>query len=200
MSTRYEDLLPGLRAAYNRSAASRDRRAPQQFKLDERDAFLDRLHVAGATRLLEIGAGTGHDSLFFANAGLDVAAVDLSPEMVRHCRDKGIEAYVRDVMNLGFPDESFDAVWTMNCLLHVPNDDLVEAFTAIRRVLTPGGLMFAGMWGGKSCQFWSDDDARFFASRTDRELFDCANQVFDVIDFHTVKHGDDHFQALTLVR
>jgi SAM-dependent methyltransferase len=200
MTTRYEDLLPGLRAAYDRSAASRDRRAPQQFKLDERDAFLDRLQIAGATRLLEIGAGTGHDSAFFRDAGLDVVAVDLSPEMVRHCEDKGIEAYVRDVKNLGFPDASFDAVWTMNCLLHVPNDDLASVFATIRRVLKPGGLMFAGMWGGKSCQFWSEDDARYFVSRSDRELFDYANEVFEVIDFHTVDHEGNHFQALTLVR
>jgi SAM-dependent methyltransferase len=200
MTPRYEDLLPGLRAAYDKSAAARDRRAPQPFKVQEREAFLDRLQVAGARRLLEIGAGTGHDSAFFRDAGLGVVAVDLSPEMVRHCADKGIEAYVRDVKNLGFPDGSFDAVWTMNCLLHVPDDDLSEAFAEIRRVLAPGGLVFAGTWGGPSCQFWSDDDARFFASRTDQDLLGYAAAHLEVLDFHTVEWDGDHFQALTLVR
>src|SRR5690349_12573348 len=117
------NLLDSLRAAYDARAAWRDGVPKEPWKLAERAAFLDRVREAGGTRLLEVGAGTGQDSIFFQDNGLDVVAVDLSPEMVARCRRKGIEAYVRDFLNLGIPAGSFDAVYAFNCLLHVPNRD-----------------------------------------------------------------------------
>ena len=191
MTLRYDDVLPDLRASYDGAVKERDGMARQQFKLDERAAFLDRLLVAEARSLLEIGAGTGQDSVFFADAGLAVTAVDLSPEMVRKCQDKGLSAAVRDVKHLNFPDESFDAVFTLNCLLHVPNDDLPEALSAIRAVLRPGGLLFVGLWGGESAEGVLPEDRqepkRFFSFRSDEELFGYLSRCFEVVDFHTVE-------------
>jgi SAM-dependent methyltransferase len=204
MTLRYDDVLPDLRASYDGAVDERDGKSKQRFKLDERAAFLDRLRVAEARSLLEIGAGTGQDSVFFQDAGLDVTAVDLSPEMVRKCRDKGLSAAVRDVKHLDFPEESFDAVFTLNCLLHVPNDDLPEALSAIRAVLRPGGLVFVGLWGGESAEGVFSEDRqepkRFFSSRSDAELLGYLSRSFELVDFHTVENGGDHFQAATLVR
>ena len=204
MTLRYDDVLPDLRASYDGAAQERDGLTKQQFKLDERAAFLDRLQVAEARSLLEIGAGTGQDSVFFRDAGLDVTAVDLSPEMVRKCQDKGLSAAVRDVQNLKFPDESFDAVYTLNCLLHVPNADLPEALSAIRAVLRPGGLIFVGLWGGESAEGVLAEDQhepkRFFSFRSDEELLGHLSRSFEVLDFHTVGSGRHYFQSTTLVR
>jgi SAM-dependent methyltransferase len=200
MTLRYDDVLPDLRAFYDGAVKERDGMAKQQFKLDERAAFLDRLWIAEARSLLEIGAGTGQDSLFFADAGLDVTAVDLSPEMVRMCQEKGLTAAVRDVKHLEFPPESFDAVYTLNCLLHVPNDDLPEALSAIRTVLRPGGLLFVGLWGGESTEGVRPEDRRFFSFRSDDELFAHLARFFEVVDFHTVEDKGHHFQSATLVR
>ncbi len=204
MTSRYADVLEDLRTSYDAGAAHRETMEKQPFKLDERAAFLDRLRAVEATTLLEIGAGTGQDSLFFAGEGLDVTAVDLSPEMVERCRAKGLRAYVRDVLSLGFEPARFDAVYTVNCLLHVPNADLPAALTAIATVLRPGGLCYLGVWGGRSHEgpLPSDEQVppRFFALRADHELFDHAGAVFDVVDFHTVEDSSLHFQALTLVK
>lgn len=204
MTPRYDDVVPGLRASYDRAAEQRDAMTKQPFKLDERAAFLDRLRVAEAKSLLEVGAGTGQDSAYFAGEGLDVVAIDLSPEMVARCRAKGVEAYERDLLNMGFEEESFDAAYAMNCLLHVPNQDLPEVLRAIAAVLKPGGLFFLGQWGGPSREgIHPQDDQepkRFFAWRTDAEIFTYAREVFEILDFHTVEDRSLHFQSLTLVR
>ncbi|MFG1697494.1 class I SAM-dependent methyltransferase [Nonomuraea sp. NPDC049309] len=47
--------------------------------LPSRAAFLDLVRSGDGRRLLEIGAGTGQDSLYFKENGLDVVAVDLVP-------------------------------------------------------------------------------------------------------------------------
>jgi len=203
MTSRYSDVVPDLRASYDRGAARRDSKAKQPFKIDERAAFLDRLQAVGAETLLEIGAGTGQDSVFFADEGLDVVAVDLSPAMVERCRAKGLRAYARDFLHLGFDPASFDAVYAMNCLLHVPDADLAEVLLAVRTVLKPGGLFFIGCWGGSGQEGVVTEDhqvpPRFFAFRTDAQIFEFARQAFEVVDFHAVDHEGDHFQSLTLV-
>jgi SAM-dependent methyltransferase len=204
MTSRYADVLADLRSAYDAGAAEREAMVKQQFKLDERAAFLDRLRAVEAETLLEVGAGTGQDSAFFVSEGLDVTAVDLSPEMVEWARAKGLRAYVRDVLDLGFEPGSFDAVYSVNCLLHVPNADLPAALDAIATVMKPGGLAYLGVWGGRSHEGPLEGDThvppRFFALRADHELFDYADAVFDVVDFHTVEDHEWHFQALTLVK
>jgi ubiquinone/menaquinone biosynthesis C-methylase UbiE len=97
--------------------------------------FLERLSGEKKNNLLEIGAGTGIDGKFFKDNGFDVTCIDLSEVMVRFCRDKDLNATVMDLYNLDFPDRQFDAVYALNCLLHVPKHDIRKVFIEISRVL-----------------------------------------------------------------
>ena len=204
-SADFQQLRHNLLVSYEGAADRRDRQDKPPWKLAERAAFLRRLQRASCVRLLEIGAGTGQDSVFFASHGLEVVATDLSPAMVARCRDKGLDARVMDFGQLGFPPESFDAVHAMNCLLHVPNAELRAVLAGIARVLRPGGLFFLGVYGGTGEEgpAASDDHvpARFFSWRTDEQILQFASQSFEIIDFHVVQSGTQHrFQSLTLRR
>ena len=85
---RYAEVIERLRAAYGESGAVlREAMVKEPWKLAEREAFRRRLAAAGLTRLLEIGAGTGQDSVYFRDSGLEVVATDLSESMVEHCRE-----------------------------------------------------------------------------------------------------------------
>ncbi len=216
----YQQVAASLRAAYDGSAQRRDRTEKAAWKLAERAAFLDRLRAeravrlraeravrlgAGhAVRLLEVGAGAGQDSQFFAASGLAVVATDNSPEMVAYCLAKGLDARVADFLSLGLPAASFDAVYAMNCLLHVPNADLPAVLRALRFVLRPGGLMFAGVWGGEGTEGIADDDyhvpPRFFSWRTDQQLTAAMSAFFEIVDFHVRDLGEHRFQSMTLRR
>lgn len=202
----YEDVTELLRGAYETSAAQRDKTPKDPWKLHEREEFLARLNTEGKTRLLEVGAGTGHDSLFFQDAGLDVVATDLTPAMVELCRAKGLDARAADFMNLSFRTGSFDAVWALNCLLHVPNASLPRVLLSIRDVLVEGGLFFLGLYGGEQFEGIKEDDwhepPRFFCFRTDEEVTSAVSEVFEIVEFHVnAPAADDtrnHFQSLTL--
>jgi SAM-dependent methyltransferase len=204
MTLRYDDVLGALRESYDARADWRDQISKEPWKLAERQAFGDRL--APGARLLEIGAGTGQDSVYFQERGAVVAAADLSPAMVAHCRAKGVDAHVMDFLHLDFPAGAFDAVFAMNCLLHVPNHDLPAVLASIEAVLRPGGLLFVGVYSGDGEEGVFGDDQhvppRFFSWRTDEQLLGfAAGAGFEVLDFHPVDTGRDfRFQSLTLRR
>ena len=204
MTDTYHEVLDDLRRAYDGKVDERRAKPLEPWKEAERAAFLARVREAGGQRLLEIGAGTGLHGRFFADEGLEVVSTDASPAMVDACRSIGLTAVECDFLSLE-PTADFDAVWAMNCLLHVPPADLVAVLRAIGGTLRPGGLLFAGQYGGVERAGSFDDDGyepkRFFSSLTDDALLAAAAEAaFVPVDFHAVDLGLDdgnHFQSLT---
>jgi SAM-dependent methyltransferase len=199
----YHRVVASLRQAYGPAAAAeREVRQKEAFKLDERCRFLDLLQEHGATSLLEVGAGTGHDSLYFQEQGLRVVCTDLSPAMVELCRAKGLNARVADFLSLGVPPASFDAVYALNCLLHVPTPDLPRVLEAIGEVLVPEGLFYVGTWGGADEEGPMRDGhhqaPRFFAFRSDRLMTEMLADRFHVLSFTTFDVDGKRFQSFVL--
>lgn len=98
---------------------------------------------AKGKRVLEIGVGLGADHQRFAQAGADLAGIDLTERAVEHTARR-LSAFgltsrlaVGDAERLDFPDESFDLVYSWGVLHHSP--DTPKAVTEVRRVLKPGG-------------------------------------------------------------
>ncbi|HLB43963.1 MAG TPA: class I SAM-dependent methyltransferase [Candidatus Limnocylindrales bacterium] len=200
----YAAVMARLRRSYDRAAEERDAMEPQPWKLAERQRFYELVRVAGGTTLLDIGAGTGVHAEFFKDRGMSVVCTDLSPRLVERCRQKGLIAYVMDFRQLDFPEALFDAVYAMNCLLHVPRSDLQTVLLAIGRVLRPGGLFYWGQYGGRDEEGVREDDRyvpkRFFASLSNEAIEREAGKQFEIADFHAIPLGPDGFvyQSLTL--
>src|SRR5258708_3857802 len=60
---------------------------------------LEKLFHAG-DRVIDLGCGTGEDSVWLARRGVEVTAIDPSPEMVRQAQAKGVDASVGDLKSL----------------------------------------------------------------------------------------------------
>jgi SAM-dependent methyltransferase len=105
---------------------------------DPEDVLFDAIKEFAPTRVLEVGCGAGamvvrvRDEL-----GAEVVAVDSSERMVELTRQRGIEAYVADVLELPFGDAEFDCVFAGWLLYHVL--DRERAISECARVLKPGG-------------------------------------------------------------
>ena len=203
-----DPLRDRLRRAYDDGAKARNRSALPQWKICERASFLSQLQANGLTRLLEAGAGTGRDGRFFADAGCAVTCIDLSPAMVQLCRDKELTALVLDVANLAFANDSFDAVYSLNSLLHLPKTELPDVLQEIRRVLKPEGLFYFGTYGGFDHEgIYKEDDhdpSRFFSFYDDEHLKLLVGKSFDVLDFRSINLNERdprfRFQSLLLQR
>ncbi len=202
----YDQVIKDLRRSYDGMAEERDKFQISAWKLEERESFLSLLKTEGKQSLLEVGAGTGHFAKFFQDNGLTVICTDLSPEMVQLCRAKGLTAYTTDFMRLDFPERSFDAVFALNCLLHVPKRDLPQVLAAIRALLRPTGLFYLGLYGGHEYEgVWPEDDyepQRFFSFHTDEQIRQVVTEYFELLAFKQIPLTgyDFHFQSIILRR
>lgn len=194
-----------LRKAYDCKAEERDASSIQEWKIEERANFLSLLQKEGKRTLLEIGPGPGRDGKFFLEHGLQVACVDLSPEMIRLCQQKGLTAYVMDMTDMQFPDNSFDAVYTMNSLLHLTKTELPAVLRRISLILKPTGLFYMGVYGGYEFEGIEEEDKydpkRFYSYFSDNHLQGIVSEVFDVLSFKQILWGrtdNYHFQSLVL--
>ncbi|GLV58105.1 hypothetical protein KDH_49390 [Dictyobacter sp. S3.2.2.5] len=201
----YQQVIKTLRQSYNREMAEqRNQMAKEPWKVAERQSFLDLLQQEAKKTLLEVGAGTGVDSLFFQEHGLQVVCTDLSPDMVNLCREKGLDAHVMDFLGLDFPAGSFDAIYALNCLLHVPGAELPAVLQKLRDLLRPGGLFFLGVYGGFEEEGIHEDDhhqpPRFFSHHSDDFMRQAVAPYFDVVSFNAIPMNGQywHFQSMIL--
>ena len=198
-------LKNSLIESYNNHAQERDTYTMEAWKVEERANFLALLQSKGKQSLLELGAGTGRDSKFFQDMGMKVTCIDMSPEMIKLCQQKGLSAHVMDMTSLDFPPSSFDAVYALNSLLHIPKADFRTVLENVRKVLKPSGLFYLGMYGSDEDfeGVWEQDayaPKRFFSFHTDEEIQKTTSEVFELLYFKhiPVEGGRTHFQSLIL--
>lgn len=86
--------------------------------------------------LLDVGCGTGGFTEGLAERGWDVTGIDVSEDMLRRARAKGVCVVQADAASLPFEEASFDAAVSVFTSTDV--DDLEAVVREIVRVLRPG--------------------------------------------------------------
>ncbi len=104
--------------------------------------------VQGGGRVVDLGCGPGGSARMMMDAGLDVDAMDASPEMVKFACEKGVAARVATFDDLS-GDAINDGVWANFSLLHAPRDMLPVYLAAISKSLRSGGVFHIGMKTGE---------------------------------------------------
>jgi len=97
-------------------------------------------------RVLDVGCGTGEDALHLAGLGAQVLALDVSPEMVRVARGKGVNARVLPIEGIHALAVAFDLVLSnfggLNCLR-----DLSVLHKTLARLVRPEGYLVVCLMG-----------------------------------------------------
>ena len=126
----------------------------QERLVEQAEHWRQRLIVTGTslepgTRLLELGCGVGAVLAVLGQEFRDVqlSGLDIEPKQLEyargHLRRAGVDATLQegDATAVPFDDGSFDHVWMMWFLEHVP--DPLGVLREARRVLVPGGAVTA---------------------------------------------------------
>lgn len=195
-----------LRRAYDVDVDRRGAMTPASWQTSTVDRFLESPHMLGANNIIELGCGTGQLARYVADRGFDVTAMDLSPANVAHTQKRGITAEVADFAALPYPDNTFEAAFAMNSLLHVPPDALSGVLTEIARVLRSQAPLLVVLWGGILHEGVVEDEwldpPRYFRFYTDDALLSLETPGFAHVSFESLEGEEDgvglHPQVLTL--
>jgi ubiquinone/menaquinone biosynthesis C-methylase UbiE len=131
----------------------------------EKRAFLKVLEPKVGERLLEVGSGTGHWSLWFRSLGLKVTGLEIAPNIVAVAQDKigasrrneGAQFLRGDGCKLPFRNGSFDITTAVTALEFIP--EMLMALDEMWRCTRAGGRMVVGVLNRRS----------FFARQRRRE-------------------------------
>lgn len=121
-------------------------------------------------KVLEIGTGPGFLAILLAEAGYDVTAVDLTPNMLKEAKANAgdlvdrIKFHEMNAEELTFDSESFHVIVSRNLTWNLPHPEV--AYEGWCRVLKQGGILlnFDANWYG----YLYDKDAKE-AYDTDRK-------------------------------
>jgi 2-polyprenyl-3-methyl-5-hydroxy-6-metoxy-1,4-benzoquinol methylase len=97
--------------------------------------------------VLDIGAGLGESSVYFALQGARVTTVDISPQMVETALSLGkrygveLQGIVSSAEDLNLPSGAYDIIYIANTIHHV--QDRASLFKQMSRALKPGGMFFS---------------------------------------------------------
>ncbi|MEU4252576.1 methyltransferase domain-containing protein [Amycolatopsis sp. NPDC026612] len=115
------------------------------------DKLAGMLSLRAGDQLLDIGCGNGEPAIRMATANdIMVTGISISEKQVERANDRAFKAELddkvvfeyADAMDLPFPDESFDVVWALESLHHMP--DRWHVIRQAARVLRPGGRLAIG--------------------------------------------------------
>ena len=142
----------------------------QTFSLDMQllyEPFIASLPATAQSqqRILDVGCGSGRDSLYFAQLGLDVTAIDASAVFIDIAR-KNPNQYHIEWHQLTFKEipyknwqERFTGIWACASLLHVPYTELPVLIDNLIDMLSSDGIFYASFKYGNSERL---ADKRFF--------------------------------------
>lgn len=123
--------------------------------------------LSPGSRILDLGCGSGRDSLAFMRMGYDVVPADGSEGMCR-VAESNIGIPVRRMLfsEMDYADE-FDGVWACASLLHACSADLPSIFAAVHRALRRDGVFFCCFKYG---DFEGVRDGRHYTDMTESSL------------------------------
>lgn len=108
-------------------------------------------------KVLDVGCGPGRDVKFFTDHGLEAIGIDLAENLLQIAQRVApkVTFLKMDMRALGFAVGSFDGLWVLASLLHIPKEEVPATLRGFQRILKPNGLLYLSVKEGKG-GIWRD--------------------------------------------
>lgn len=110
--------------------------------------FVDSLKKNKLKNILDLGCGTGRNTIYMCNRGLQVTATDISEKgldvTAKKAKRLGYDVKIsrHDMRNMPFRDNTFDGILCSWVSGHGTHQDMFLHANEMLRVVKPGGMIF----------------------------------------------------------
>lgn len=116
--------------------------------------------------ILDVGCGSGRDTLAFKHKGYKVDAIDYSEELVeRATLVTGVQVKLQSFYKID-GHEIYDGIWACASLLHCERNRLVEVIAKLINALKPNGVLYMSFKYGDSDR---EKDGRAFTDLNEEQ-------------------------------
>ena len=135
-------------------------------------------------KILDLGCGSGRDSMNFMKLGYEVTAVDGSKELAK----KASALLGKEVIASTFEElelkEKFHGIWACASLLHIKREDLKIVLNNLYNNLDDNGVFYMSFKYGE--KEYVDDKNRYFNCFTDESIISFINEnsKFNILDLY----------------
>lgn len=128
------------------------------------ESFLKHLPKHGL--ILDVGCGSGRDSLAFKNKGYNVDAIDYSEELVKMANQfTGVQVKLKSFYEVD-DHEVYDGIWACASLLHCERNHLAAVVKRLMIALKPNGVLYMSFKYGNSDR---EKDGRQFTDLNEQQ-------------------------------
>jgi ubiquinone/menaquinone biosynthesis C-methylase UbiE len=112
-------------------------------------------------KVLDLCCGAGTNTVYLAEKGFEVTAIDISRKAIAYAKEKAghanvkIDFMIQSFVDLSFKDEQFDFVFDMGCFHHVEIVDRPKFITGVHRVLKKAGNYLLTCFSYKNGPAWN---------------------------------------------
>ena len=124
--------------------------------------------------ILDLGCGSGRDSLAFHQKGYQVEAIDYSESLVKKAQElTGLPVRHQSFYELD-EENKYDGVWACASLLHCERQKLPEVLSRILRTLKAGGVLYMSFKYGSTDR---EKDGRNFTDLDEQQAHELLRGV-----------------------
>ena len=132
-------------------------------------------YIPHPSRILDVGSGTGRDSLYFTKKGHTVTSFDASESLVEFSR-MFLDDVRLDTFQSFQSEEAYHGIWACASLLHVERKDILMIIQKYIDMLVEGGVFYMSF---KRCDYDYIKDGIQYTCFSSETLHDLLNHTHD---------------------
>lgn len=148
-------------------------------------------------KILELGCGNGKNIYDIKDQSI---GIDICPEFCKICREKGINVIESNILDVNFPEESFDYILCIAVIHHIKEEaDKIKLLNIIKKILNKNGKALITGWtlqesnrnlvhGDNIVKFGKNE--RYYYIFHQYELYNLCKQIFDNITYKFEYYND----------
>lgn len=145
------------------------------------------MYLKSNSKILDVGFGSGRDSLYFKSKGYNVYSIDPIKEFCDNAKELGLpNVYQMSIEDIEYNNE-FDGIWACASLLHLELNKLVDVFNKCYGALKDNGVMYVSFKYG---DFEGIIDDRYFTYLVEESFINIINQTKFKIDKIWINNED----------